>query len=437
MSVIDTNGNVSAQLGNLKNRGVDTVGRYYSSRAWKRITQQEAVAISSAGMKIFVVFENDGDPQLTEDNGIYHAQIAASQAKGIGQPEGTAIYFALEHLPNGYTATDVAAVQDYMTGVKQGLNGKYKVGAYSDGVVLDALLSSGVCDYAWLSASLSFAGSRAFLASGRWSLAQDPNIDQDWNGLSVDTNQAKADIGAFQVNAVAAPAAATSAPGMLRARSIAAPAAAVPAPVSSAADFASGVYDTATGEWKFFGQQTYDVNGHKTHAGHTEGEDGWYQRVGQYWLVGTNTHGIDGTDHDWPWSAAFISWVMKQAGAGDRFHYSTQHSVYIAQGIRDFLQKRQDAGYWTERLSDAKPAIGDIVCWARQAGIDYDHQNGGDYAGHADIVVEVDAGQVWIIGGNVGDSVTRRPLGLDANGYLKSVVVNGENLFGIMKNRMY
>jgi hypothetical protein len=171
MSVIDTNGNVSAQLGNLKNRGVDTVGRYYSSRAWKRITQQEAVAISSAGMKIFVVFENDGDPQLTEDNGIYHAQIAASQAKGIGQPEGTAIYFALEHLPNGYTATDVAAVQDYMTGVKQGLNGKYKVGAYSDGVVLDALLSSGVCDYAWLSASLSFAGSRAFLASGRWSLA--------------------------------------------------------------------------------------------------------------------------------------------------------------------------------------------------------------------------------------------------------------------------
>jgi hypothetical protein len=128
---------------------------------------------------------------------------------------------------------------------------------------------------------------------------------------------------------------------------------------------------------------------------------------------------------------------MKQAGAGDRFHYSTQHSVYIAQGIRDFLQKRQDAGYWTERLSDAKPAIGDIVCWARQAGIDYDHQNGGDYAGHADIVVEVDAGQVWIIGGNVGDSVTRRPLGLDANGYLKSVVVNGENLFGIMKNRMY
>ena len=29
-----------------------------------------------------------------------------------------------------------------------------------------------------------------------------------------------------------------------------------------------------------------------------------------------------------PWSAAFISWVMRTAGAGDAFKYSASHSVY-------------------------------------------------------------------------------------------------------------
>jgi len=40
------------------------------------------------------------------------------------------------------------------------------------------------------------------------------------------------------------------------------------------------------------------------------------------------------------------------------------------------------------------------------------------------------------MGGNVGDSVTRRPLNLDQSGFLVPVVVSGENLFGIMKSRI-
>ena len=97
---------------------------------------------------------------------------------------------------------------------------------------------------------------------------------------------------------------------------------------------------------------------------------------------------------------------MRTAGAGDRFRYSTQHSVYIYQGIRDFVQKRQAAGYWTVRLNAATPKVGDLVCWAREDGVDYDHQKGGDYKGHTDLVVEVGADQVLVVGGNVG---TRSP----------------------------
>jgi hypothetical protein len=76
------------------------------------------------------------------------------------------------------------------------------------------------------------------------------------------------------------------------------------------------------------------------------------------------------------------------------------------------------------------------VCWSRQPGIDYDHQSGGDYKGHCDIVVEVDANQVYVIGGNVGNSVTRRPLPLDSRGFLLPRTVSGETTFALRENRM-
>jgi subtilisin family serine protease len=204
VSVIDTNDNVSAHLESLRARGVTAIGRYYSSRAWKRLTRAEAAAITAQGMKIFTVFEDDGDPNLTRDNGLNHAQIAIAQARDVGQPTGSAIYFALEHLPGGYKRRHVEGIMDYVAGLRDGLAGRYELGIYSSGVVLDALLNAGACEYTWLSASMSFEGSREFYASNRWSIAQvtadgRPQIDQNWDGVSVDVNQAKADFGQFKV----------------------------------------------------------------------------------------------------------------------------------------------------------------------------------------------------------------------------------------------
>lgn len=201
-------------------------------------------------------------------------------------------------------------------------------------------------------------------------------------------------------------------------------------------DFTDKACKAATDEWDFFGRQTKDLSGATNHRGHQEFEDGWYQRVGDYWETGTHTHGIDGRDRDYPWSAAFISWVMRKAGAGDRFRYSTQHSVYISQAIRDLATQRAEASYWAYRLGDRKPRVGDIVCWGREAGVDYDHQKGGNYKGHSDLVVEVAADKIQIIGGNVDQSATKRPLALDGNGYLKPVVQGGENLFALMACRL-
>jgi Domain of unknown function (DUF1906) len=200
MGVIDTNDNTTARIDLLKARGVVAVGRYYSSSAWKRLTKPEAEALSGAGIKVFTVFENGGDPALSVQQGIHDAQIALQQATQVAQPLGSAIYFAMEHLPNGYEASHLPGIANYFSGLQQVLNGKYKLGVYSDGVVCDALLSSGACAYAWLSASTSFAGSKDFDRSGKWALAQ-RRVDLDWSGLSVDTNDAKPDFGAFLVSA--------------------------------------------------------------------------------------------------------------------------------------------------------------------------------------------------------------------------------------------
>jgi hypothetical protein len=209
---------------------------------------------------------------------------------------------------------------------------------------------------------------------------------------------------------------------------------AVTVPAKPNGGFAAKVIDTASNEWKFFGQQEYDLAGRAVRIGHKEGEDGWFQRVGRYWAEGTNTEGIDGQNHDMPWSAAFISWVMRTSGAASRFRYSTQHSVYIYQAIRDRQESRASAGYWAWRLNEYKPARGDLVCWARESGVDYDNQKGGTYKSHCDVIVQVDQDRCWVIGGNVGDSVTKRPLPLTGAGYLASTSSGGEGLFAIMED---
>jgi GH25 family lysozyme M1 (1,4-beta-N-acetylmuramidase) len=201
------------------------------------------------------------------------------------------------------------------------------------------------------------------------------------------------------------------------------------------AGFAGRAISLAIQEWNFFGDQTYDINGHATHVGHKEGEPGWYQRVGTYWKEGVHINGIDGRD-DVPWSAAFISWLMRTAGAGVQFNYSEGHSHYIHPAIIAKRNGDTSAGYWCSRLNEAKPVPGDLLCYARQPGIDYDHQDGGDYKAHTDLVVKVGAGQVEVIGGNVGNSVTRRPIPLDEQGHLVQHVVSGELLFGLMQNRI-
>lgn len=192
---------------------------------------------------------------------------------------------------------------------------------------------------------------------------------------------------------------------------------------SEITSFKQKVKEIVEQEWAFFdrGQKKED-------------EDGYYQRVGDYWREGLEITDRDGRDRQYRWSAAFVSWVMKNAGAGNHFKYSSRHSVYI----RDAIQKRNNndsnAAFKGYRLNEVNPQIGDLVCASsgEDAGkVDYDTTT--DYRAHCDIVIETKQGEIDVIGGNVGDSVSKRTIKVNEKGML---IDTSRPWFVVIKNQL-
>lgn len=139
-----------------------------------------------------------------------------------------------------------------------------------------------------------------------------------------------------------------------------------------------------------------------------------------YWVTGT---GSARAESNWwttvPWSAAFISWVMRKAGAGQAFAYSPGHATYIKAAKQNRIANN-DNPFKAYRTSEMPPRVGDLVCKSRSnSGATYDNIAPG-MAAHCDIVTAVAPNQLTTIGGNVGNSVSRTLVPTDARGLIKS-----------------
>lgn len=113
------------------------------------------------------------------------------------------------------------------------------------------------------------------------------------------------------------------------------------------------------------------------------------------------------------WSAVFISWVMRTAGAGTTFRYTRGHWLYIMTARSNRLQNNAASPFWAYRPTEVAPQLGDIVCKSRaNSGATYDNVgvNGFQPFAHGDIVTEVRQGSIRVVGGNVNDNVDRREL---------------------------
>jgi hypothetical protein len=123
-----------------------------------------------------------------------------------------------------------------------------------------------------------------------------------------------------------------------------------------------------------------------------------------------------------PWSAVFISWVMLQAGAGTSFPYANAHAKYIV-WARDNAKTQEQPLFAAYDICDARsawPEPGDLVCMNRKRNRFTLNSINEKSISHCDIVVEVNKEQGYLvsIGGNVGQTVNKRIVWLDENGFI-------------------
>jgi hypothetical protein len=200
----------------------------------------------------------------------------------------------------------------------------------------------------------------------------------------------------------------------------------------------AAVVAIALREWRLFGQNVADPAAEPTRVIKPEREEGLWQRVGEYWWLGLNAgspesgwtgeHDGQGAvfapdiDGDYAWSAAFVSYVMRIAGAGQRFPYSADHADYINAARRVSLGQTHQWLVSAERVQDYAPQPGDLVCFGRGGarGLRYeDLPTPKLFTSHCDIVVATSVpGRISVIGGNVEDSVTMNDVPVTPDGKL-------------------
>jgi hypothetical protein len=143
------------------------------------------------------------------------------------------------------------------------------------------------------------------------------------------------------------------------------------------------------------------------------------RRIEQYWR-GLNLP-FPGVGE--AWSAVFVSWCVKQAGAtADEFKFSPQHSVFVRWAI-DNMQA-QHGLFRAHPIDECAPSVGDII-QNNRGGANHDFAfaaRHGDYPSHSAIVVETGhdpTGRYAVtIGGNESDSIRRKRVALNDEGFI-------------------
>lgn len=145
--------------------------------------------------------------------------------------------------------------------------------------------------------------------------------------------------------------------------------------------------------------------------------------IQDYWKTGTGKSyseaqlGDPAFHKNHPWSAAFISWVMRTAGAGNLFKYSSAHAVYV-KWAKDNRLANNDNPFKAYRITESAPQVGDLVCKRRAgSGATYENIRPGMKT-HCDIVTGVAPGRIIMVGGNVDNSVAQKTIRTNASGFL-------------------
>ncbi len=148
-------------------------------------------------------------------------------------------------------------------------------------------------------------------------------------------------------------------------------------------------------------------------------------QIKRYWqALGFNFPGVKT-----PWSAVFISWCVKKAGASaQEFVFAAVHAKFVKAAIQNALK---GVGVFRGvEIDQYAPQLGDIVHNNRSGNkFTYDFaRTHSAYESHSAIVVEVgvdhDGHYLKTIGGNESDSIRRKRIRLRNNGLIIQRKVN-------------
>ncbi len=215
-------------------------------------------------------------------------------------------------------------------------------------------------------------------------------------------------------------------------------------------------------EWRLFGQPVDDdppdTRPPPPPELKPERMPGLWQRIGEYWWTGQNADQTErrwtglhdengavfspGRDGEYAWSAAFLSYVMRVAGAGVRFPYAPSHHVYINIARQVSLGQTRGWAVVAERPDAYAPRPGDLICagrgWAARLRYE-DLPTSEGFPAHCAIVVATGP-QLSVIGGNVDDAVTLTHVPTTSDGRLAfaaGVVVDSRYPWFVVLRVMY
>ena len=124
-------------------------------------------------------------------------------------------------------------------------------------------------------------------------------------------------------------------------------------------------------------------------------------------------------DGRYAWSAAFVSYVMRIAGAGARFPYAPAHDTYINRAREMSLGRATGWLITAESPAAYAPQPGDLICMSRTTvPLSFADLPAGRFPAHCDIVVGAAPGVLDVVGGNVDDAVTLKHVPVTAAGRL-------------------
>jgi hypothetical protein len=156
---LDANSDCTGLASDIAAAGIQFAARYYSDIAVKAMTLAEAEALSAAGIKVVAVFQNSNNSieKFSTAIGFRQAAKALELAASVGQPELSAIYFAVDFDPE--ESEVLGAIADYFKAVKAAFEAApttFSIGVYGSGLTCRIIRDSGFAEYTWLSQSVGF-----------------------------------------------------------------------------------------------------------------------------------------------------------------------------------------------------------------------------------------------------------------------------------------